>query len=418
MTTKLNEKNVSTIANNNIQWQPVITADGSTNTNAVAGQGYFIDTTSATHTINLPSSPNVGDTVTIRDYAGTFATNNVTIGRNGSNIAGTAIDGTIFNNNSYVSLFYINSTQGWITTENEAKSSAILPGYVAATGGTVTTSGNFKIHSFTGDGCFVVSCAGNVAGSNSVSYLVVAGGGAGGQGKASNGGGSGGGAGGYREGKASTDCYSASPLVAPDGLPVSVTTYPITVGGGGGPGSGCGTSGSNSIFSTITSAGGGGGGGGQSPCNGLPGGSGAGRNNAGNTPPVSPPQGNNGGASSGGVGPGGGGAGGIGGTGPTYPCNYGQGGAGGVGVATSISGSPTSYAGGGGGGGYAGGPSGAPNTGGPGSPCGTGGRGNPVANGTANRGGGGGGNGGGDGDSNSPHGQGGKGVVIIRYKFQ
>jgi hypothetical protein len=37
--------------------------------------------------------------------------------------------------------------------------------YVTATGGTVTTSGDYKIHSFTGDGCFVVSSAGNPVGS-------------------------------------------------------------------------------------------------------------------------------------------------------------------------------------------------------------------------------------------------------------
>jgi hypothetical protein len=51
---------------------------------------------------------------------------------------------------------------------------------VAATGGTVATSGDFKIHSFTGDGCFVVSNAGLVTpsgGSDKVDYLVVAGGG-------------------------------------------------------------------------------------------------------------------------------------------------------------------------------------------------------------------------------------------------
>jgi hypothetical protein len=60
-------------------WQSVITADGSTATTAVAGAGYFIDTTSATHTVNLPASPTQGDEVTIVDYAGTFGTNNVTL---------------------------------------------------------------------------------------------------------------------------------------------------------------------------------------------------------------------------------------------------------------------------------------------------------------------------------------------------
>ena len=78
MTTKITEKNISNIANRFIQWQSVITADGSTATNATAGQGYFIDTTSNTHTINLPSSPSIGDSIAIKDYAGTFATNNLT----------------------------------------------------------------------------------------------------------------------------------------------------------------------------------------------------------------------------------------------------------------------------------------------------------------------------------------------------
>ena len=62
--------------------------------------------------------------------------------------------------------------------------------YMSATGGTVTTSGNYKIHTFTGTGAFVVSDAGNQGG---VDYLVVAGGGGGGGGY-----GGGGGAGGYR----------------------------------------------------------------------------------------------------------------------------------------------------------------------------------------------------------------------------
>ena len=53
--------------------------------------------------------------------------------------------------------------------------------FIAATGGTVTTCGNFKIHTFTGPGTFCVSCAGNAAGSNTVDYLVVAGGGGAGQ---------------------------------------------------------------------------------------------------------------------------------------------------------------------------------------------------------------------------------------------
>jgi hypothetical protein len=53
------------------------------------------------------------------------------------------------------------------------------PQFVTATGGTVLTCGNYKVHVFTGPGTFSVSCGGNDLGSNSVEYLVVAGGGGG-----------------------------------------------------------------------------------------------------------------------------------------------------------------------------------------------------------------------------------------------
>ena len=98
MTTKITDKNISTIANKFVQWQSVIIADGSTATNATAGQGYFIDTTSNTHTINLPSSPSIGDSSAIKDYAGTFATNNLRSGRNGNNIQGAANNSEILTN--------------------------------------------------------------------------------------------------------------------------------------------------------------------------------------------------------------------------------------------------------------------------------------------------------------------------------
>ena len=58
--------------------------------------------------------------------------------------------------------------------------------YNEATGGTVTTSGNDKIHTFTSDGTFTVSCAGNSGGNDQLDYMVVAAGGGGG---ADNGGG-------------------------------------------------------------------------------------------------------------------------------------------------------------------------------------------------------------------------------------
>src|SRR5210317_1287467 len=72
-------------------WQAVKTASFT----AVASEGYFVDTTSGAITVTLPATPTQGDEVTIVDYAGTFNTNNVTVGRNGSNIDAIATDITL-----------------------------------------------------------------------------------------------------------------------------------------------------------------------------------------------------------------------------------------------------------------------------------------------------------------------------------
>jgi len=397
--------------------------------NAVSGTGYFANTTSAAFTITLPTSPSAGDIVSISDYAGTFSTNNLTVARNGSNIRGSAADLVLLVSDQTVTLIYVDGTQGW----NVVQESNNINNFISATGGTETTSGDFKIHTFTGPGTFTVSCAGNPLGSISVDYMVVAGGG--GAGSSSSGGG-GGGAGGFRESSgAASGCYSASPLGGcVSALPVSVQGYPIVIGSGGtgicGPGAGGSrsTSGSLSSFSTITSAGGGfGGSEGPTPRPpGLaaePGGSGGGETShssappsvtgAGNTPPVSPPQGNPGGLgnTSSGVPTSASGGGG----GATAAGNPGDGSkAGGAGATTSISASSTAYGGGGGGssreipeGGGSGGVGGGGN--------GSSGSNNDNQNGTTNTGGG----GGGKRTAAAPvASNGGSGIVIIRYKFQ
>ena len=51
-------------------------------------------------------------------------------------------------------------------------SGGVTPVYVAASGGTESTSGNFKIHTFTGPGTFTVNEGGNQGG---VEYLIVGG---------------------------------------------------------------------------------------------------------------------------------------------------------------------------------------------------------------------------------------------------
>ena len=405
----------ATLTNKFVDWQSVITADGSTGTTGVAGRGYFINTTSAAHTFTLPASATRGDTIAIKDYAGTFATYNLTIARNGHNIQGVANNSLISTNRASVVLVYIDVTRGWEFVEESNVADLQERLFITATGGTITTTGNFKIHTFTGDGCFVVSQVGNPVGSDKVDYLVVAGGGGGGRC-----GGAGGGAGGYRTTFPSPGCNAGS-------FPITATTYPITVGSGGAGkiGAGKGANGSNSIFSTITSTGGGGGSGrvGAGNENGGAGGSGGGAQydfpcsqGAGNTPPVaSSPlmpggQGFPGGPKGApGNDPGGGGGGASAAGNPTGFQTSPTAGKGGDGLANSISGSPVTYAGGGGGGG----PNGAPgNTGG----SGGGGRGSPsLASGTANTGGGGGGC---TADTVPAAGSGGKGIVIIRYKFQ
>ena len=409
-----------------VDWQPTIKTGDFT---AVSGEGYFVDTTSGEIDVTLPASPSAGDIVAVSDYAQTAQTNNIIIARNSSNIEGSASDLTITNDGLAITLVYADATKGWKVVYAGAESDKDpAPEFVAASGGnTEATCGNFKIHTFTGPGTFTVSKAGNAQGSNTVSYLVVAGGGGGGDGR-----GGGGGAGGYREGLGLNDSYTGSPLRAATGVPVTATGFPIVVGAGGAGSTSPdndGNSGSSSSFSTITSAGGGKGGAVNPSASvkvGGPGGSGGGAGGTfaapsaqpggtGNTPPVSPPQGNAGGngvnngpptvPGSSSHGATGGGAGGAGSPATGTPAP----GSGGVGVSTSITGSSVSYAGGGGGASDCG------STGG--SPCGTGGdgqtSGSPAKNGTTNRGGGGGGV-----KVNVDGGSGGSGIVVIRYKFQ
>ena len=91
-------------------WQAVKTG----NFTAVAGEGYFINTTSGAITMTLPASPTIGDFITFIDYAGTFDTNNLTIGRNSENIQGSAADLTVSVERAANTLVYTDGTQGWL----------------------------------------------------------------------------------------------------------------------------------------------------------------------------------------------------------------------------------------------------------------------------------------------------------------
>ena len=81
---------------------------------AVAGEGYFCNTTSSAFTVTLPASPTLGDEVTIVDASGTADTNNITIGRNSNNIQGVAENLTVSVERAAFTLVYFNATQGWI----------------------------------------------------------------------------------------------------------------------------------------------------------------------------------------------------------------------------------------------------------------------------------------------------------------
>jgi hypothetical protein len=342
-----------------IAWQSSIVT-GSTLT-AVAGNGYWIDTTLNACTVTLPGSASVGDQIIFVDYARKWGTNAITIDQNSLNFQGYSSPNPEYNTNGQsVSIVYSGATQGWIPTVDDDVTNEVPQSY-------------------------------------SIDFLVVAGGGSGG---GNNGGGAG--AGGYRT---STQSITAG------------TTITVTVGGGGAskpytsPYSG--NKGSDSSISgtgltTITSAGGGGGvGAGETPV-GRDGGSGGGgsRNAAtqgsGNTPSTSPSQGNDGGDGASAPSYGGGGGGGAGAVGSAANASNG-GGDGGAGTTSSITGSSVTYAGGGGGsfggvgtggsGGAGGGTAGTNNT--------------PSGNGTANTGGGSGGL------NNTTNGSGGSGVVIL-----
>jgi hypothetical protein len=392
----------------------------------VSGNGYFVNTTCGAVTVTLPATPTAGDIISVKDYAGTWQTNSLTICRNGSKIAGgCAVNPLLTSKNESVTLIYVDATQGWLVTSDTTSAISSAESYITATGGTISCCGDYKIHTFTSDGTFCVSAgAGSLA---KVDYLIIAGGGGGGYSNAGAGG-----AGGYRESKCATTsgCWTASPIASATSLgPFTPGAYPVVVGGGGaagpspyGPG-GVGQPGSNSVFSSITSTGGGGGGGGAFPLanpgmQGGPGGSGGGGSSGGgvaynqaggtgNTPPTSPAQGFPGGQSSGPTGRGAGGGGGALTAGESMgPASANGGGNGGSGATSSINATPTARAGGGGGGANN---STAGNGGAGGGGAGGGPPGTPGTAGTVNTGGG----------AGAKKGAaGGSGIVIIRYKYQ
>ena len=89
----------------------------SSNITVSKNNGYFVDTTTGPKTLTLPTSATIGDTVRINDLAGTFASNNLTVGANGGKIQGANDDLLINVNQQSFGLVYSNSTYGWKVIE-------------------------------------------------------------------------------------------------------------------------------------------------------------------------------------------------------------------------------------------------------------------------------------------------------------
>jgi hypothetical protein len=156
-----------------VNWQTSIKTTGFT---AASGEGYFCNTSGGAFTLTLPSSPSVGDIVAIKDYGSSFDTQNLTIGRGGSNMNGSATDSIRSTANESLTLVYADATKGWLSVEEGT--GFVGENFIQATGGTVTTvCTNFKVHTFTGPGTFCVSQIASCSANNQVSYMVVAGGG-------------------------------------------------------------------------------------------------------------------------------------------------------------------------------------------------------------------------------------------------
>jgi len=362
-------------------------------------------------TLNAGATDAEGNAITHTIISGALPTG-LTLASSTGYITGTVTGSPSLGNYPFV--IRAATTEG--TRERQFSLQVIANPFVAATGGTISTVSNYKVHTFTSSDNFIVSNAG-VSPNNSIEYLVVAGGGAAGGRH-----GGGGGAGGMRTGSVSS----------------STGTFSVVIGAGGSPGrTGNDAPGANGVASSalgISSVGGGGGGGhpgGAASVGGSGGGGGWGNSGAAGTAG----QGERGGNNSGGGGAGGGGKNGAGGDkSPGSSAN------GGAGLQSNIDGNNYYYAGGGGGSSWSSGPAcnggiggggggngaagppggsgggSARNPGGPGQAIPNNGVATPAGNGGANTGGGG---GSGEQSQNESYvgvgGTGGSGIVILRY---
>jgi len=199
-----------------IAWQSTIVTG--TTLSAVAGNGYWINTTSNVCTITLPSSASVGDELIFSDFTRTWQTNAVTINRNGHKYQGGTDDPVYDTEGQTVHIVYSGTAEGWIPISDDA----------------VANEGDIPTYS--------------------ADFLVVAGGGGGGFGFTGGYYAGGGGGGGYRNSfnneTSGRNSSSESSLSFKQGV-----TYTVTVGAAGAAGASNGLSGSNGGDSSISGTG-------------------------------------------------------------------------------------------------------------------------------------------------------------------
>jgi hypothetical protein len=109
------QANYEDAAGGGVEWQAIET--GATMT-AVAGNGYWIDTTSNACTITLPSSASNGDTIVFADYARNWGTYGIVIDSNGLKYQGAADTLAVEygTDGQAVKIAYSGATNGWIPT--------------------------------------------------------------------------------------------------------------------------------------------------------------------------------------------------------------------------------------------------------------------------------------------------------------
>jgi hypothetical protein len=107
---------------------------------ASAGDLVLTDTTGGAFTVSLPANPETGDRVIIMDAATQWGTNNLTIGRNGSNIDGSAGNFVANDSSNAIELFYSgDATVGWVSRSGAGSSGATNGAYAYFASGYTTT---------------------------------------------------------------------------------------------------------------------------------------------------------------------------------------------------------------------------------------------------------------------------------------